>query len=29
LPRLVASSEAYELVAILNDERLTIYLDRF
>ena len=29
LPRLVASSEAYELVAILHDERLTIYLDRF
>src|SRR5215468_6714320 len=29
LPRLVASSEAYELVAILNDEQLTIYLDRF
>jgi biotin carboxyl carrier protein len=29
LPRLVASSEAYELVAILNDERLIIYLDRF
>jgi membrane fusion protein, heavy metal efflux system len=29
LPRLVASSEAYELVGILNDERLTIYLDRF
>jgi membrane fusion protein, heavy metal efflux system len=29
LPRLVATSEAYELVAILNDERLTIYLDRF
>ena len=29
LPRLVATSEAYELVVILNDERLTIYLDRF
>jgi hypothetical protein len=28
-PRLVASSEAYELVAILEGERLTIYLDRF
>jgi membrane fusion protein, heavy metal efflux system len=28
-PRLVAKSEAYELVAILERERLTIYLDRF
>jgi hypothetical protein len=28
-PRLVASSQAYELVAILEGERLTIYLDRF
>ena len=29
LPRLVTKSEAYELVAILDGERLTIYLDRF
>jgi biotin carboxyl carrier protein len=29
LPRLVASSEIYELVAVLEGERLTIYLDRF
>ena len=28
LPRLVTKSEAYELVAILQGERLTIYLDR-
>jgi hypothetical protein len=28
-PRLAASSEVYELVAILEGERLTIYLDRF
>jgi hypothetical protein len=28
-PRLVTSSETYELVAILEGERLTIYLDRF
>jgi cobalt-zinc-cadmium efflux system membrane fusion protein len=28
-PRLVTGSEAYELVAILEGERLTIYLDRF
>src|SRR5262245_11421911 len=28
-PRLVTKSEAYELVAILERERLTIYLDRF
>jgi cobalt-zinc-cadmium efflux system membrane fusion protein len=28
-PRLVASSESYELVAILDGERLTIYLDQF
>jgi len=28
LPRLVTKSEAYELVAILDGERLTIYLDR-
>jgi membrane fusion protein, heavy metal efflux system len=29
LPRLVTASEAYELVAVLEGERLTIYLDRF
>jgi len=29
LPRLVVSSETYELVAVLEGERLTIYLDRF
>ena len=29
LPRLATKSEAYELVAILDGERLTIYLDRF
>jgi hypothetical protein len=29
LPRLVASSESYELVALLNGKQLTIYLDRF
>jgi membrane fusion protein, heavy metal efflux system len=29
LPRLAASSEFYELVAVLEGERLTIYLDRF
>jgi hypothetical protein len=29
LPRLAASSETYELVAVLEGERLTIYLDRF
>jgi len=29
LPRLATASEAYELVAVLNGERLTIYLDRF
>src|SRR5262245_7742061 len=29
LPRLVTRSEVYELVAILEGERLTIYLDRF
>jgi hypothetical protein len=29
LPRLVISSETYELVALLEGERLTIYLDRF
>src|SRR5262249_28597871 len=29
LPRLVTSSETYELVALLEGERLTIYLDRF
>jgi hypothetical protein len=29
LPRLAASSETYELVATLEGERLTIYLDRF
>jgi membrane fusion protein, heavy metal efflux system len=29
LPRLVAKSEAYELVGILQGERFTIYLDRF
>jgi hypothetical protein len=29
LPRLAASSETYELVATLQGERLTIYLDRF
>jgi cobalt-zinc-cadmium efflux system membrane fusion protein len=28
-PRLVASSESYELVAILDGERLTVYLDQF
>lgn len=28
-PRLVASSESYELVAVLEGLRLTIYLDRF
>jgi hypothetical protein len=28
-PRLATSSETYELVAILEGERLTIYLDRF
>jgi cobalt-zinc-cadmium efflux system membrane fusion protein len=29
LPRLVTASEAYELVAVLEGERLKIYLDRF
>jgi cobalt-zinc-cadmium efflux system membrane fusion protein len=29
LPRLVTRSETYELVAVLQGERLTIYLDRF
>jgi cobalt-zinc-cadmium efflux system membrane fusion protein len=29
LPRLVADSESYELVAVLESLRLTIYLDRF
>src|SRR5215213_2962607 len=29
LPRLSTSSEAYELVAVLDGGRLTIYLDRF
>ena len=29
LPRLVTGSETYELVAVLEGERLTIYLDRF
>jgi membrane fusion protein, heavy metal efflux system len=29
LPRLAVKSETYELVAILDGERLTIYLDRF
>jgi hypothetical protein len=29
LPRLTLQSEAYELVAVLKDDRLTIYLDRF
>jgi multidrug efflux pump subunit AcrA (membrane-fusion protein) len=29
LPRIVTQSEAYELVGILEGERLTIYLDRF
>lgn len=29
LPRLATKSEAYELVAILDGERLTIYVDRF
>jgi len=29
LPRLATASEAYELVATLNGQRLTIYLDRF
>ncbi len=29
LPRLVISSETYELVAVREGERLTIYLDRF
>jgi RND family efflux transporter MFP subunit len=29
LPRLTAKSEVYELVAILDGERLTIYLDRY
>jgi cobalt-zinc-cadmium efflux system membrane fusion protein len=29
LPRLAVKSESYELVAILDGERLTIYLDRF
>src|SRR5688572_13302050 len=29
LPRLATKSESYELVAILDGERLTIYLDRF
>jgi hypothetical protein len=28
-PRLTLQSEAYELVAVLKDDRLTIYLDRF
>src|SRR5215470_18309489 len=28
-PRLVTQSEIYELVAVLEGERLTIYLDRF
>ena len=29
MPRLATKSEAYELVAILDGERLTVYLDRF
>jgi membrane fusion protein, heavy metal efflux system len=29
LPRLAVKSEAYELVSVLDGERLTIYLDRF
>src|SRR5262245_13303687 len=29
LPRLTVESEAYELVAVLKGDRLTIYLDRF
>ncbi len=29
LPRLITSSESYELVAVLEGERLAIYLDRF
>jgi len=29
LPRITLESEAYELVAVLKDDRLTIYLDRF
>jgi membrane fusion protein, heavy metal efflux system len=29
LPRLATKSEAYELVAVVDGERLTIYLDRF
>jgi len=29
VPRLAVESEAYELVAVLKDSRLTIYLDRF
>src|SRR5262249_8717756 len=29
LPRLTVESEAYQLVAVLKDDRLTIYLDRF
>src|SRR5690242_15516829 len=29
VPRLNLESEAYELVAVLKDDRLTIYLDRF
>jgi len=29
LPRLATSSETYEVVAVLEGERLTIYLDRF
>src|SRR6516162_1368985 len=28
-PRLVVDSESYELVAVLEGQRLTIYLDRF
>ena len=29
VPRLVADSESYELVAVLEGQRLVIYLDRF
>src|SRR5436305_842843 len=29
LPRLATTSDAYELVAVVDGERLTIYLDRF
>src|SRR4051794_7443285 len=29
LPRLTLKSEVYELVAILDGERMTIYLDRY